>query len=530
MAEAPVDSSALADFLRVVRRRKWIVVQTAVVVPIVAVVFSVRKPELYDAGAQVLLNRQNQAATLAGVPDISAAQDPDRYAQTQAFLARSPALAEATAREAKVPGRTGGSILAASNVSPSSTTDVLSFRVTDADPAVAVLLVNLYAKAFTDYRRALDTQSIQRARKQVLARMASLRADGKQDTDLYTTLDARAEQLSTTEALQRSNAFVARYAGGAVKIQPTPKRDAILGLGLGIVLGIGLAFLRDTLDTRLRTVEEIGARLHLPLLGRIAAPPKRLRDTDEVVMLVEPNGVEAEMFRLLRTSFELVNLERQARSIMITSALEGEGKTTTAANLAVALARAGKRVVLVDLDLRRPAVNRFFRIGRQPGLTDVALHDASLEDALVSVELESRLSGGGAGDEFGLGRWNTGTLEVLPSGPPPPDPGEFVGTHALEEILDALKQRADYVLLDTPPMLQVGDAMALSTRVDGILVVSMMDSARRAALSELRRLLEAAPAEKIGFVATGTDATAGYESGQYAGRPYVDDDARRPVA
>ncbi len=530
MAEAPADTSALADFLRVVRRRKWIVVQTAIIVPIVAVAFSVRKPALYDAVAQVLLSRQNQAATLAGVPDIAASQDPDRYAQTQAFLARSPALAEAAARAAKVPGRTAETLLGASSVSPSSTTDVLSFRVTDAEPQVAQLLVNLYAKAFTDYRRALDTQSIERARRQILARMASLRAGGKADGDLYTTLDARAEQLSTTAALQRSNAFIARLSGGAAKTQPTPRRDGILGLGLGIVLGIGLAFLRDTLDTRLRSVEEIASRLHLPLLGRIAAPPKRLRENDEVVMLVEPNGVEAEMFRLLRTSFELVNLERQARSIMITSALEGEGKTTTAANLAVALARAGKRVVLVDLDLRRPSVNRFFRIGRQPGLTDVALHDAALEDALVSVELESRLSGGESGDEFGLGRWNKGTLDVLPSGPPPPDPGEFVGTHALEEILDELKQRADYVLLDTPPMLQVGDAMSLTTRVDGILVVSMMASARRATLTELRRLLDAAPAQKIGFVATGTDATAGYESGQYSGRPYVDDVARKPVA
>ena len=142
---------------------------------------------------------------------------------------------------------------------------------------------------------------------------------------------------------------------------------------LGLMLGIGLAFARDALDTRVRSAAEIGDRLQTTLLARIAAPPRALRRRNRLVMIASPHSAQAEAFRMLRANLEFVNLDRGARSIMVTSALEKEGKSTTVANLAVALARAGKKVALVDLDLRRPAIATFFALPYSlPGVTNIA--------------------------------------------------------------------------------------------------------------------------------------------------------------
>jgi non-specific protein-tyrosine kinase len=256
-------------------------------------------------------------------------------------------------------------------------------------------------------------------------------------------------------------------------------------------------------------------------------------------MLEEPTGPQSEAFRMLRTNLEFVALDRDVKTIMVTSAVEQEGKSTTIANLAVALARAGQRVVLVDLDLRRPFVDKFFGI-EGPGVTQVALGHASLDEALVRVAItepgvEAPITNGngvrktvkanGNGNGNGRGSLLHGVLNVLPSGPIPPDPGEFVGTQALGEILSELRERADIVLVDAPPALHVGDALRLSTRVDGILLVTRMKVVRRRTLGELARQIATVPTPVLGFVVTGAEGEEGYGSaggyGYYHSRPYT---------
>src|SRR5262249_8910325 len=160
-------------------------------------------------------------------------------------------------------------------------------------------------------------------------------------------------------------------------VQPRPVRNGIIGFALGALLGIAFAFLREALDTRVRSASEVAARLGVPLLGRVPAPPRAIRTSDKLVIVEEPAGSRSEPFRVLRTNLQFVDIDRGSRVIMVTSALSGEGKSTTAANLAVALAQAGKHVVLVDLDLRRPFIDRFFSLTGQPGLTSVALGTVS---------------------------------------------------------------------------------------------------------------------------------------------------------
>lgn len=209
---------------------------------------------------------------------------------------------------------------------------------------------------------------------------------------------------------------------------------------------------------------------------------------------------------MLRTNVDFANLDRGAQTIMVTSSVEGEGKSTTAANLAVAYARSGRSVILVDLDLRRPTINELFELPPRPGLTDVAVGYARLDQALRPVPLERSTEGG---------------LLVLGAGTEPPDPSEFVSSPRVSALLEQLRQRNSLVLIDAPPLLQVGDAMALVPNVDAMLMVARLKVVSRPMIREVNRILEAAPAPTLGFVATGADPgqTYGYTYASYTFRP-----------
>lgn len=510
------DAPTLQGYLHVVRRRWWLVAFMTALVAVAAVGFSLLQDERYRASAEVLLSRQNLASTLTGTPDPTTFQDPARFAETQADLARVPSVAERALRAAGDETTPPREFLESSEVEAAENSDLLEFRVWAAEPDQAAQLATEYARQYTLYRRELDTAAISSAREEVEDSLSELRQEGDTDTPLYESLLDKEQELRTLETLQTSNAFLVRSPDGATQVQPMPVRNGVLGLVFGLVLGIILVFLAEALDTRVRSTEEIGERLKLPLLARIPEPPRRLRRKDRLVMLADPTGPESEAFRMLRTNLDFVNLERGARTIMVTSAVEREGKSTTAANLAVTLARSGRRVVLVDLDLRRPSLDRFFGLQGRPGLTHVALGrfelGAALSRVLVSKAEQTAIAGNGGQD----GRV---ALEVLPSGPTPPDPGEFVGTRALGATLAELAERADVVLIDAPPLLHVGDAMALSARVDGIIVVTRRNVVRRRMLAEIHRLLETSPAEKLGYVVTNADGDEAYGYGYYAAEP-----------
>lgn len=521
-------TDSLLDYVRVLRRRRWVILQTMILVPALAVVFSLRQERLYQAEAKVLLTPNDVTRQLGN--ESGGSIDPNRVAVTQARLARVRPVLARTILAAKVPNLTPTVLLARSSVSEETGADLLLFDVTHEEPRYAQRLATTYAVTFTKYRRELETAGLQQARRAIDERLAQLEAEGERGSSLYDELAKTQQELKTREALV-SQSFVVERAAGAKQVQPRPVRNAILGLGLGILLGIGLAFLWEALDTRVRTAEEVSTRLGLPLLARIPEPPRRLRTDDKLVMLQEPTSVEAEAYRVLRTNLEFVNLERGARSLMVTSAVQGEGKSTTAANLAVALARTGKRVILVDLDLRRPYLSRFFRLQGHPGITDIALDHGHLSEAIVPVPIVERTARGerraSALMENGSENGSTGgVLEVVASGPLPPDPGEFIGTHALAGLLDALALRADLVIVDSPPLLGLGDAMTLSAKVDALLVVTRLNVLRRPMLAELRRVLEACPAAKLGFVLAGADADEGYAYGYYR-QPYGDPERTR---
>jgi succinoglycan biosynthesis transport protein ExoP len=490
--------SPTLDYLSVLRARKSVVVLTLLVVPVIALFFSLREQPLYQTNATVLLQDQNPAGNLAGAPDLSSSAQPDRFAQTQADLARSPTVIERTLAAAGVKNRTRQDLLDNSTVSSRSNADVLDFQVTDRSPRVAALLANSYANQFIRYQRELDSSNIAASLTDVQRQIDALTARGDHGGALYLT--GKLQQLQAIQALQSSHAVLVAPATEASKVQPRPIRNAVLGFAVAIVLGIALAFVWEALDSRVRSAEEISEQLGLPLLGRVPAPTSLRFGAHRMRLLPPPKDTRVDAFRMLRVGLDLITLETPRPTIMVTSIVDGIEKSMTAVNLAMSFARAGRRAVLVDLDLRTRRLGSLAAFDGRPGLMEVALENESLDEALVPIRVDER---NGHSPNINASGWGGGVLELLASSGTFPDAGEFLASRTLAEILAKLSTRADVVLIDGPPLLESGDAFTLGARVDAVLLVARLTTLRRPMLNEAARLLERCPARKLGFVVAG---------------------------
>jgi Mrp family chromosome partitioning ATPase/capsular polysaccharide biosynthesis protein len=510
--------ATLAQYQAILRRRKWIIIGVPVIAAVVAYALSAGQSALYQAKARVYIRTTNVVSSFGGVNPYLG--DPTRLLNNEAKLATSPVIAPRVVKRAGVPGITPGAFLGAASASPETDADLLDLSVSYRDPRSATKLVNAYADEFASYTNELYTASLQAALLKVQATIARLQAQHQTGTSAYDEALSTRDALRTFGSSVANSATVQSLANGASQIRPRPKRNALIGALLGAFLGIGLAFLYEALDRRVRSEEDIETVLGVPLLGRIPRPARRLRQNNELVMLAEPQSIHAQTYRRLRTSLEFVNFERGARMIMLTSALPREGKSTTVANLALALARAGRKVALVDLDLRRPILHSFFNAGSDHGFTDVVVNRVKLHHALRSVALPGvgqlpSVSANGRPSSLGARNGQTDvecTLDVLPAGTIPPAADEFLESAGIGEVLEGLRQRFDFVLVDTPPLLAVGDVITLSTRMDAIVVVTRLGIHRRQ-LEELARQLHTCRAPVLGFILTGAAHGDSYSYG-----------------
>jgi capsular exopolysaccharide synthesis family protein len=260
----------------------------------------------------------------------------------------------------------------------------------------------------------------------------------------------------------------------------SPRKTLNIGLGIliGLALGLAIAFLRELLDTSMRSVEAVESAAGVPVIGTINFD----KTAKKAPLILEGQGRtgRGEAIRKLRTNLQFVDVDGPIRVIVITSSVAGEGKSTTSANLAIALAEAGQRVLLIEADLRRPQVAQYLGLERAVGLTNVAAGQVSIDDVLQP--------------------WGTGGLTVLASGSIPPNPSELLGSHSMRDIISSLRERFEMIIIDTPPLLPVTDGAVVSAFADGVVVVVRYGKTSRSQLSQSIRALESVDAHVLGAV------------------------------
>jgi capsular exopolysaccharide synthesis family protein len=493
---------SLLDYLHVISRRKWTFMAVLLLVPFVAVALSLRQTPVYESTADVLLTPPT-ASDIGGVQQGNV--DPARFAETQALIARIPDVLTPALNSVPQAELTLEQFRKDSGVVQTPGSDLLTFTFKESNPTLASKLATAYADAFTQYKAKKDLAPYE----QQLTEVRDQLAETDTHSVAYRTLIDKEQALSAYLAAPVVSATVVREAGKAVKVEPRTTRNAGIAIVLGIILALGTAFLAEALDTRVRSVNTVRETLGIPLLGQLPTPPKNMAKQGKLVMLAAPTSVEAESFRTLRANLAFANAQHKARILMITSAIDEEGKSTTAANLAIALARGGLSVVLIDADLRSPNLHHLFGLEEKPGLTDLELGDADLDEALREIHIAETNERGG----------RAGKLEVLPAGDALHDPDELGAEAAVARVIWEVSSRADFVLVDAAPLLRVGDAMALSAHVEGLLVVVKMQSLRSATLDELARTLASTPTPKLGVVVTGAQPAGGLPYRRYGPPP-----------
>ncbi|GHH76494.1 polysaccharide biosynthesis tyrosine autokinase [Promicromonospora soli] len=273
---------------------------------------------------------------------------------------------------------------------------------------------------------------------------------------------------------------------------PNIRLNVAIALITGLMLGAGLAALREILDTRVRSEEEVAALTDTAVVGRI--PLDESAQDHPLVVQSSPHHARSEAFRRLRTNLQFLDLEGGPQAIVVVSSVPNEGKSTTAINLAITLADADARVLLIDADLRRPSIANYLGIEGSVGLTTVLIHRAELQDVVQP--------------------WGSAGLFVVPSGAVPPNPAELVGSRRMAKLIEQVREQYDYVIIDTPPLLPVTDAALMAKMTSGALMVTGSGLVRRDQLLQSLGSLGAVNARVLGIVLNKVNRdTGGYNYG-----------------
>jgi succinoglycan biosynthesis transport protein ExoP len=259
---------------------------------------------------------------------------------------------------------------------------------------------------------------------------------------------------------------------------PSLRLNLGVGLVLGLMGGLGVALLRNTLDTKIRSARDVRRLTDIPVLGAVAYDAQVPQHP--LILRFAPSAAPSEAVRRLRTNLQSINGSERPKSLVITSSIRGEGRSTIAMNLAVSLADTGARIILIDADLRRPSIDEYMGIEGAVGLTTVLTGQVEIQDAIQPFD--------------------NSTLDVLPAGQVPPNPSELLGSAAMNTLLEGLQASYDMVLLDTPPLLPVTDGAVLSKMAGGVLVILGADRVRGPQLHETLESLQAAGAHVFGIV------------------------------
>ncbi|WP_458040788.1 MULTISPECIES: polysaccharide biosynthesis tyrosine autokinase [Bacteria] len=429
----------LSDYIRILRKN-WIVIVAITLVGIgAAAAWSLTRTPGYQATSQVFVSTQSGGT-------VSELQQGSTFSQarvqTYVNLVSTPIVLNPVISYLEVDDLSADDLATQVSASSPLNTTIIEIAVTDADPVRAADIANAVGASLTSTVAELET--------------------------LPGTTESPIKLTRVKDAL-----------APFTPVSPNVPLNLALGALVGLALGIGVAVLRTVLDTRIRSTRDVEQATDRPIIGTIPFDPKAKERP--VILHADPQNVRSEAFRALRTNLQFLDMDG-GKTFVVTSSVPSEGKSTTSVNHAIALADAGKRVVLVDADLRKPKVAEYLQIEGGVGLADVLIGRARLADVMLP--------------------WGGRSLYVLPAGKIPPNPSELLGSAQIRQLLSALAHDADIVILDTPPLLPVTDGVPLTKRTSGAIVVVAAGATTRHQLESAIEALDTVDARVAGVVLT----------------------------
>jgi tyrosine-protein kinase len=447
------DESDLSLIAQVIRRRIWVVIVCIVAATLAAVALSLQAEKQYEATTALLLRS-------------STAFEPQRAVDTNLQLLGLPAIAERTAD--RLTDVSDDEVEDAIEARQEGDADILKVSATASTPELAAQIANVYAQEFLVYRVAGSREEL---------------------------------QTSQVKVIEKATAPTS-------PVSPKPVRNTIFGALLGLVLGLGLALVLEQLDRRVKRQDDLAEASGLPLLASI---PKRKAFDREHLGHGSLAPAETEVFRLLRANLRYFKVTQDVKSIVVTSAEPGEGKTLVSLGLALAAVTSGERVLLLEADLRDPGLSRVLGLPATDGLS-WALSDSESGGALSDAVVQVRA--GDLADAVG-----DTMLDVIPAGAIPPNPTELVESQRMRDLIALAEEDYDFVVIDTPPVLVVSDAIPLIAASSGVLAVSGLGVSTRTSAADLAEQLERLGAPTFGLVANFAEHTGRSYEGYGYGRP-----------
>jgi len=512
----------LRKYWTVLWRWSWLIALGTLLAAGAAFIVSRNMTPVYSASVTLLVNQ----APRSGLTDYSSILTSQQLAKTYSELLHKRPVLEAAIEKLYGPGGAGpvpdpAELARAVSVDLIRDTQLIVLNVENTSPERAAALANTIAEVFIAQNAAQQTSRFASSKESLSKEIAAVQASlaqtqaaldalGEPDTPeeqaqktqletslaqyrtSYANLLQSYENIRAAEAQELNNVSVVEPAvPPRAPIRPRVELNTLLAGLVGMVLAGAVAYVFEYLDDTLKSPEDISQRLGLWTLAAIGRIEGKTAQ-DRLVTLSAPRSPIAEAYRLLRTNFQFAAVDRPLRRVVVTSPGPGDGKSTTAANLAVVFAQSGKSVILVDADLRRPQQHRIFQRTASYGLS-TALVDAATP--VTSFLQPTDVPG----------------LRLLTSGPIPPNPAELLGSQRMAQLLQVLNQEAEMVIVDSPPVLSVADAAILANAADGVVLVADAGRTRREMARRAKESLERAGANLLGMVLNRmTRQTSGY--------------------
>jgi tyrosine-protein kinase len=507
--EVPL-SERLAYYLRVLRRRWRVIALVPGVAVLISVVLGLNAQKKYDATAKLVINPSNQVNALLNPSSATPSADPERDLNTEVSRIKTYPLADAVRRQLRLPD-SNKALLSEVTTSIEGTTNVVDIKVRDENPVRAAALANGFAARYVVVRERDAQRAFLKAAAQARDQLASL-TQVERASPQGVQLESRLRELEVDSTLQTGNANVIQRATVPTSAaSPRVLFGAVLAGILGLVLALVAAAVLELLDRRVKDEDDVSLITGLPILASIPQPSRgkrgqsldhsrtrspfrrSLRAARSRPPALGPIQVEA--YRSLATNLRFFKLGDKVKTVMIASPSRLAGKTTVTLSLAAALAEFGQRVIAVECDLRRPRFASYLDLSRASGLSSVLADLSTVSQEVADIDV--------SGWRAGTVRGEYVQFSVLPGGPAPPNPNALLSSPEMHDLLLELRSSADVVLIDTPPLGILTDAVPLVPWVDGIALVARLRHTTRDELKKARGMLVDLDAPVLGTVLTG---------------------------